>query len=105
MRRLFLTAGTILFAVGMAGLLIGFERLRSRSESRAKPERCFRIRRTKLDADYVYWVVEGLGRHKCFVLCDTWQDAIDEANRRLRVTQPKPEIEKFLVTSATGVKA
>jgi len=94
MNRLFLTAGAILLAVGAAGLL-----MLARPQTRAKPEPCFRIRRTKLDAGYVYWVVEGLGKHKCFVLCDTWQDAVDEANGRLRVHQPKPQIEKFLVTS------
>ncbi len=43
----------------------------------------FSIRRTRLDSDYVYWVLQGFGKYQCFVLLDTWREAMDEALRRL----------------------
>jgi len=69
---------SILFSAAVAGALAG---LWSKRRSRV----CyFRIRRTKSELGYTFWILEGLDKHKCFVLFDTWQEAIDEANLRLR---------------------
>jgi len=62
----------------------------------------FKIRRTKFDMGtrrgglelgYTYWVLQGFGKHRCFVLCDTWQDAIGEVTARLNGAsmRAKPE--------------
>jgi hypothetical protein len=72
---------SVLFAAGVAGVLVG---LLSKPLKRRPVARCFSIKRTKSEVGYTFWILEGFGRHKCFVLCDTWQEAIDEANRRLR---------------------
>jgi hypothetical protein len=61
---------------------------------RRKPkptERPFHIRRTKSEVGYVYWILEGRGKHKCYVLCDSWQEAVAEANRRLQDAGEAPE--------------
>jgi hypothetical protein len=59
---------------------------------RSKRQDYFRIRRTKfeigirrggVELGYTYWVLQGFGKHRCFVLCDTWQEAIEEATARL----------------------
>jgi hypothetical protein len=68
---------SILIAAGVTGVLVG---LLARPK---KPARCFSIKRTKSELGYTFWILEGFGRHKCFILCDTWQEAIEEANRRL----------------------
>src|SRR3954470_15229219 len=39
----------------------------------------FSIRRTKSELGYVYWVLQGHGEFQCFVLFDTWREAMDEA--------------------------
>lgn len=43
----------------------------------------FSIRRTKSDLGYVYWVLKGYGEFQCFILFDTWREAVDEASRRI----------------------
>src|SRR5947209_17752343 len=43
----------------------------------------FSVRRTKSEFGYVYWVLQGFGEFQCFVLYDTWQEAMDEASRRV----------------------
>lgn len=43
----------------------------------------FSIRRTKSELGYVYWVLHGHGEFQCFVLFDSWREAIDEAIRRV----------------------
>ena len=69
---------SILFSAAVAGALVG---LWSKRRSRV----CyFRIRRTRSELGYTFWILEGLDKHKCFVLFDTWREAIDEANLRLR---------------------
>ncbi len=69
---------SILFTAAVAGALAG---LLSKRRSRV----CyFRIRRTKSELGYTFWILQGFDKHKCFVLFDTWQEAIDEANLRLR---------------------
>ncbi len=42
----------------------------------------FSIRRTKSELGYVFWVLHGHGEFQCFVLFDSWREAIEEAIRR-----------------------
>ena len=84
---------SILFSAAVAGALVG---LWSKRRSRV----CyFRIRRTRSELGYTFWILEGLDKHKCFVLFDTWREAIDEANLRLRRpaqrAAPAPAVESF----------
>ena len=44
----------------------------------------FTIRRSRLERGYTYWVLQGFGKYRCFVLCDTWREATDEAIARLK---------------------
>lgn len=46
-------------------------------------ERKFSIKRTKSEVGYVYWILEGFGSYKCFVLCDSWEEAVAQAKARL----------------------
>ena len=48
-----------------------------------RSDRQFSIKRTKSEVGYVYWILEGFGKHKCFVLCDTWEEAMEQAKARL----------------------
>jgi len=48
-----------------------------------RSDRQFSIKRTKSEVGYVYWILEGYGKHKCFVLCDTWEEAMEQAKTRL----------------------
>ncbi len=48
-----------------------------------KPERNFSIKRTKSEVGFVYWILEGYGRYKCFILCDSWNEAIAEAKVKM----------------------
>lgn len=48
-----------------------------------RANRQFSIKRTKSEVGYVYWILEGYGKHKCFVLCDTWEEAMEQAKNRL----------------------
>lgn len=89
--------GRVLVASAV-GVLAGVEHLMSsrnksvsprRAKQAASPvavrrQKCFSIRRTRSELGYTYWVVQGFGSHSCFVLCDTWQEAMDEAAARLR---------------------
>jgi len=92
---------------GAIGVLTGIECLMSRrthlvarqpTDSKARSpvvalrQDYFKIRRTKfemgrrrdgLELGYTYWVVQGFGKHRCFVLCDTWRQAIGEATAKL----------------------
>jgi hypothetical protein len=45
--------------------------------------RNFSIKRTKSEVGYVYWILEGYGKYKCFILCDTWDEAVAQAKARL----------------------
>ena len=42
-----------------------------------------KITRTKSELGYVYWVVREVGGDPSYTLFDTWQEAMDEASRRL----------------------
>ncbi len=46
-------------------------------------ERNFSIKRTKSEVGYVYWILEGYGKYKCFILCDSWDEAVAQAKARL----------------------
>ncbi len=46
-------------------------------------ERKFSIKRMKSDVGSVYWMLEGFGKYKCFVLCDSWEEAMQLANAKL----------------------
>ena len=46
-------------------------------------ERKFSIKRTKSEVGYVYWILEGYGRYKCFILCDSWDEAVAQAKAKL----------------------
>jgi hypothetical protein len=59
----------------------------------------FQIRRTKSELGYTFWVLQGFGRCSCFLLFDTWQEAIDEANLRLK---PVPAREEQFAAAAAG---
>lgn len=50
----------------------------------------FRVSRTKSEVGYIYWILEGFGRHKCFILFDTWKEAVDEAARRQAAVAQNP---------------
>jgi hypothetical protein len=96
------------FGAGVVGVLAGVERLlqnsvparvparAARAEAEVMPateepaaaeslktERHFSIKRTKSEVGYVYWILEGYGKYKCFVLCDSWDEAVAQAKARL----------------------
>ena len=49
-----------------------------------KPLDRFTVRRTQSELGYTYWVLQGYGSYTGFTLFDTWQEAIDEIQRRTR---------------------
>jgi hypothetical protein len=59
----------------------------------------FSIRRTKSELGYVYWVLQGHGAFQCFVLFDTWKEAVDEACLRASDCRTRPLVR--LAASAT----
>lgn len=50
----------------------------------AERQNRFAIRRTKSELGYVYWVLQGFGQFQCYLLCDTWQEAMNEACLRIQ---------------------
>ena len=46
-------------------------------------DRNFSIKRTKSEVGYVYWILEGYGKYKCFVLCDSWDEAVAQAKAKM----------------------
>jgi hypothetical protein len=87
---------SLLVAAGVAGVVLG---MLSKPKRRT---RCFSIKRTKSEVGYTFWILEGFGRHKCFVLFDTWQEAIDEANRRLSARPLRPMSVRASRTTTPG---
>jgi hypothetical protein len=59
-----------------------------------RSDRQFTIKRTKSEVGYVYWILEGFGKHKCFVLCDTWEEAMEQAKARLE--SEKEDSQEFI---------
>jgi hypothetical protein len=78
-----MTMGMVALSGVIVGMVIGARRRASASTVPARPL-AFSIRRTRSEVGYTYWILQGFGKHKCYLLCDTWQEAIDEANVRLR---------------------
>lgn len=92
----------ILLLGGAAAVLSGVERLLStrppdasvasqRSETRdfvlpvLKREDRFRVYKSQTDLGYAYWVLQGFGSFECFALFDSWEQAMQEAERRVAV--------------------
>lgn len=95
MKRLF---GGLLMAGGAAvlaaGAMVLMEKLLARPSGDvhsapklplAKPARHFSIKKTSSEVGYAYWILQGFGPYKCYLLCDTWEEAITEM--RLRIGQ------------------
>lgn len=92
-----LIAGAVGVLAGLQHLLSPKARIKSRRDTlRARPvppqsglelpqtkRDYFSIRRTKSELGYVYWVLHGHGEFQCFVLFDTWREAIDEGLHRV----------------------
>ena len=43
----------------------------------------FSLTRSRSKDSLPRWVLQGFGRHQCFLLFDSWQEAIDQANFRV----------------------
>jgi hypothetical protein len=79
---------------GTIGVLVGVECLISRRKPVPAPpanpnpvlprSNYLKVYRTKSELGYVYWVVQGFGSYKCFVLHDSWREAIADAEHRMR---------------------
>jgi hypothetical protein len=86
------TSKALALAAGGVGLVVALQRFLSKpsrqqlDSSASRPlngrRDYFQIRRTKSDVGYTYWVLRGFGDFECYVLLDTWQEAMDEACRR-----------------------
>ena|SRR5437764_6402593 len=92
--RIRLLAGAVGVLAGLRHLLFAKDRVERDGELSApasaasirtaepageKRRNYFSIRRTKSELGYVYWVLQGHGEFQCFVLFDTWREAVDEA--------------------------
>src|SRR5579884_1127612 len=87
------TSGRVLVASAI-GVLAGVEHWMStrprlertvpvRPKARPKRTDYVQIRRTVSELGYRYWVLQGVGTFSSFALFDTWDEARDEAVRRL----------------------
>ena len=87
-----LVAGTIGVLAGLKHFISGRAIETGLNRARAGRERLrtsvrldrFSLRRTHSDLGYTYWVLQGFGRYRGFTLFDTWQEAIDDIQRRTR---------------------
>ena len=43
----------------------------------------FSLTRSRSNDSLPRWVLQGFGRHQCFLLFDSWQEAMDQANFRV----------------------
>ena len=117
---LFITSGAVVLAVGalvtVERLLADPHRRRVRPagnpESPAAPQpsivaperskqRNFSIKRTKSEVGFVYWILEGYGAYKCFILCDTWDEAVAQAQLKMAETGASLRDAKIPVLSST----
>ncbi len=97
---LLMATGALVLAAGVVGLIVVVERLLDNRErdrdkeprpsspetaplARPKAQPHFSIKRTKSEVGYIYWILEGHGKYKCFVLCDSWEEAIEQAKSRM----------------------
>ena len=97
---------------GAVGVLTGVEHMLSARQS-GKPRKpraeaapsavpavrscCFKIRQTRSEVGYVYWVLQGFGKHRCYVLHDTWQEAMDDAAARMKAAAEQHELVPVMV--------
>lgn len=99
LRGLCRRSGGVILVAGAIGVLAGVEHFmsgRARAQSHSgpsserkrpgmpKPLDRFSIRRTQSELGYTFWVLQGYGQYSGFTLFDTWQEAIDEVQRRTR---------------------
>jgi hypothetical protein len=96
-RGLCKSSNGLTLVAGAIGVLTGFERLmggcaRPRPDLPVRPlaprTGYFDIKRTRSELGYTYWVLHGFGQYRCFVLFDTWREAMDEAVVRVRAAAP-----------------
>lgn len=100
-RGLFLVGGAIgvlsgvecLLAAHMLKQISAYRTVRRRGMAAPVKAR-LKIAQTRSDLGYVYWVLRQTGTNPNYALFDTWQEAMDEASRRLqayanRVSQPR----------------
>jgi hypothetical protein len=100
-RGLCRNSGGVILVAGAIGVLAGVKRflelpaaaqfhVRARSERKhpgmPKPLDRFTVRRTRSELGYTYWVLQGFGQYTGFTLFDTWQEAMDEVQRRTKAT-------------------
>ena len=52
-------------------------------KSTAAPREHFRISRVRSNTGPQQWTLEGHGRYQCFLLFDTWAQAVEQATFRL----------------------
>jgi hypothetical protein len=85
--------GGLVLVAGAIGLLAGVEYLLAvRSPKPVSPARArsrnqtphLKVSQTRSELGYVYWVVREAGGTPKYALFDTWQEAIDEVNRRIK---------------------
>ncbi len=113
MRRLLnrmFAKSTLVLAASAAGLLVGIKQLLTpkricyvravAAPDPPKADRHFSIKRTRSEVGYVYWILEGYGQYKCFVLCDSWDEAVAQAKARLAGEEMAPTTEGVLTAAA-----
>lgn len=87
------------FIAGAIGILAGVEHLLSahaltvvcgrpatsviEKPAPARTKARLKITQTRSELGYVYWVLREFGANPRYSLFDTWQEAMDEANRRI----------------------
>lgn len=112
LRGLCRNPGGIILVAGTIGVLTGVKhlmsppaavrtRVRPHSERQRvgmpkpgmpKPIDRFTISRTQSELGYTYWVLQGHGQYTGFALFDTWQEAMDEMQRRTKNTASVQEL-------------
>lgn len=83
-----LTAAQVLLSVSVSQPVIEVK-AEPAPASPAKPR--IKISQTRSELGYVYWVVRETGAETTFALFDTWQEAMDEAARRMNAANEKAE--------------
>jgi hypothetical protein len=109
-------SGGVILVAGAIGVLTGVEhfmsgravapqpRIKKRFQAKRpgipKPFDRFSIRRTQSELGYTYWVLQGFGKYRGFTLFDTWQEAIDEIQRR---TGTASQVQELAVLATAAV--